>query len=50
MSENVNYHGKSKAEAGDGYNWRSEGPRLTVLMRGYIPTRWKSTQRLRSPT
>ena len=36
MSENVNYQGKSKAEDGDGYNWRSEGPRLTVLMRGYI--------------
>jgi hypothetical protein len=36
MSEDVNYHGKSKAEDGDGYNWRSEGPRLTVLMRGYI--------------
>ena len=36
MSENVNYHGKSKAEDGDSYNWRSEGPRLTVLMRNYI--------------
>lgn len=36
MSEDVNYHGKSKAEEGDSYNWRSEGPRLTVLMRGYI--------------
>lgn len=36
MSEDVNYHGKSKSEDGDGYNWRSEGPRLTVLMRGYI--------------
>jgi hypothetical protein len=36
MSENVNYHGKSKAEDGDSYNWRSEGPRLTVLMRIYI--------------
>lgn len=36
MSEDVNYHGKSKAEDGDGYNWRKEGPRLTVLMRGYI--------------
>lgn len=36
MSEDVNYHGKSKAEDGDGYNWRNEGPRLTVLMRNYI--------------
>jgi hypothetical protein len=36
MSEPVNYHGKSKAEDGDAYNWRSEGPRLTVLMRLYI--------------
>jgi len=36
MSEDVNYHGKSKAEDRDGYNWRSEGPRLTVLMRSYI--------------
>ncbi len=36
MSENVNYHGKSKEEDNDSYNWRSEGPRLTVLMRGYI--------------
>ena len=36
MSENVNYHGKSKAEDGDSYNWRSEGPRLTVLMRNHI--------------
>lgn len=35
MSENVDYHGKSKAE-GDSYNWKSEGPRLTVLMRSYI--------------
>ena len=36
MSENVNYHGKSKAEDGDSYNWRSEGPRLMVLMRNHI--------------
>ena len=36
MSEPVNYNGKSKAEDSDGYNWRSEGPRLTVLMRMYI--------------
>ncbi len=34
MSEDVDYNGKSKAE-GD-YNWRSCGPRLTVLMRQYI--------------
>jgi len=36
LSESVDYHGKSKAESSDSYNWRSEGPRLTVLMRGYI--------------
>lgn len=39
MSEDVDHHGRSKAEAnarGDGYNWRSEGPRLTVLMKLYI--------------
>lgn len=36
MSENVDYNGKSKAEDGGNYNWRSEGPRLTVLMRCYI--------------
>ncbi|MDP2074606.1 hypothetical protein [Hydrogenophaga sp.] len=35
MSEDVDYHGKSRAE-GDSYNWRSCGPRLTVLMRSYI--------------
>lgn len=35
MSEDVDYHGKSKSE-GDSYNWRKEGPRLTVLMRLYI--------------
>lgn len=35
MTEDVDYHGKSKAE-GDSYNWRSHGPRLTVLMRTYI--------------
>lgn len=34
MSEDVDYHGKSRSE-GD-YNWRSCGPRLTVLMRNYI--------------
>jgi len=36
MSENVNTRGLSKAEDGDSYNWKSEGPRLTVLMRRYI--------------
>lgn len=36
MSEDVDYNGKSKAESGDSYNWRSCGPRLTVLMRNYI--------------
>lgn len=36
MSEPVNLHGKSKDESGDGYGWRAEGPRLAVLMRGYI--------------
>ena len=36
MSENVNYHGKSKAEDGNDYQWRSSGPRLTVLMQSYI--------------
>ena len=36
MSENVNYHGKSKAEDGNDYQWRSSGPRLTVLMQTYI--------------
>lgn len=36
MSEDVNSGGDSKEEAGDSYNWRKEGPRLTVLMRGYI--------------
>ena len=35
MSEEVDITGKSKAE-GDSYNWRSCGPRLTVLMRNYI--------------
>lgn len=36
MSEDVDLHGNSKAEAGDPYGWRSCGPRLTVLMRNYI--------------
>lgn len=35
MSENVDSQGKAKNE-GDSYNWRSSGPRLTVLMRMYI--------------
>lgn len=35
MSEDVDINGKSKTE-GDSYNWRSCGPRLTVLMRSYI--------------
>jgi len=34
MSEDTDMNGKSKEE-GD-YNWRSYGPRLTVLMRKYI--------------
>ena len=33
MSEDVDSNGKSKSESGDSYNWRSCGPRLTVLMR-----------------
>lgn len=36
MSEDVDINGKSKAEGGDSYSWRSCGPRLTVLMRNYI--------------
>lgn len=36
MSEDVNLQGQSKAESGDSYNWRSQGPRLTVLMKNYI--------------
>lgn len=36
MSEDVNYNGKSKAEEGDSYNFKVDGPRLTVLMRLYI--------------
>ena len=36
MSEDVDYNGKSKSESGDSYNWRTNGPRLTVLMRSYI--------------
>jgi hypothetical protein len=35
MSEPVNSRCESKEE-GDSYQWRAEGPRLTVLMRGYI--------------
>ena len=34
MSENVDINGKSKEECD--YNWRSCGPRLTVLMQRYI--------------
>lgn len=36
MSESVDINGRSKEESGDAYNWRAAGPRLTVLMRGYI--------------
>lgn len=36
ISESVNSNGESKRESKDAYNWRSEGPRLTVLMRSYI--------------
>ena len=40
MTEDVDYQGKSKADLEDKkestYNWRSCGPRLTVLMRNYI--------------
>lgn len=40
MTDDVDYHGKSKAdleEKGDStYNWKSSGPRLTVLMKLYI--------------
>ena len=40
MTENVDYHGNSKADLAakneSDYNWRSRGPRLTVLMRNYI--------------
>ena len=36
MSEDVNLHGQSKREVSDSYNWRSQGPRLTVLMRNYV--------------
>lgn len=40
MTEDVDYHGKSKADLEarneSTYNWRSCGPRLTVLMRNYI--------------
>jgi hypothetical protein len=35
MSEDVDSNGNSKSE-NDSYNWRSSGPRLTVLMRMYI--------------
>ena len=40
MTEDVDYHGNSKddlaAKNESNYNWRSCGPRLTVLMRNYI--------------
>lgn len=40
MTEDVDYHGNSKADLEakneSTYNWRSCGPRLTVLMRTYI--------------
>lgn len=40
MTEDVDYHGNSKADLEakneSTYNWRSCGPRLTVLMRSYI--------------
>ena len=40
MTEDVDYHGNSKADLAakneSDYNWRSSGPRLTVLMRNYI--------------
>ena len=36
MIEKVDYHGQSKDESKDSYNWRESGPRLTVLMKLYI--------------
>lgn len=36
MSEDVNLQGQSKAESNDSYQWRSCGPRMTVMMRNYI--------------
>ena len=40
MAEDVDYHGNSKADlearGKSTYDWRSCGPRLTVLMRNYI--------------
>ena len=36
MAEDVDSNWRSKGESGDSYNWRSTGPRLTVLMRNYI--------------
>ena len=36
MSEDVDLQGQSKREVSDSYNWRSQGPRLTVLMRNYV--------------
>lgn len=43
MSEDVNADGKAKWEVGsDSYNWRSDGPRLTVLMKLYIKSSMES--------
>ena len=36
MTEDVNLQGQSKNECSDSYNWRSQGPRMTVLMRNYV--------------
>lgn len=36
MSEDVNSEGLSKEEKNDSYSWSKAGPRLSVLMRGYI--------------
>lgn len=36
MSENVDYNGQSKEESSSSHNWRSCGPRMTVMMKMYI--------------
>lgn len=36
MTEDVNLQGQSKNECSDPYGWRSQGPRMTVLMRNYV--------------
>ena len=36
MTEDVNLQGQSKNECSDSYSWRSQGPRMTVLMRNYV--------------